>query len=67
MEPYSSFFFFFFFLCFFNFLSLGDLADQVLAVDGITFLDLQVGDLAAVGGGDDHFLGIVSNAFHSAR
>lgn len=55
-----------FFLSFFT-LRLGDLADQVLAVHRIAFLDLQGGDLAAVGGGDDHFLGIVSNAFHSAR
>lgn len=39
-----------------EFLRLDDLADEVLAVDRVALLDEQAGNLAAVRGGDDHFL-----------
>lgn len=37
-------------------LALGDPADQVLAIDRVTFLDLEGGHLSAVWGRDNHFL-----------
>ena len=37
-------------------LRLANLADQVLAINGVTLLDLEVGHLSAVRGGDYHFL-----------
>lgn len=37
-------------------LRLADLADQILAIDGVTLPDLEARHLTAVRGGDHHFL-----------
>ena len=38
------------------FLSRLNLAQKILAIDGIAFLDEKAGDGSVVGGGDYHFL-----------
>jgi len=42
---------------FYDRLRLADLANQVLAIDGVSLLNLEARDLSTVRGGDDHFLG----------
>jgi hypothetical protein len=46
-------------------LRLADLADQVLAIDGVALLNLEGGHLSTVWGGDYHFL-VIELARHSS-